>query len=143
MNEIEWHTEESGRLIGGRIHDSTLLTFAVVSQGDLRLEVKRSAGLARLDFVRAREFTVAELWDGAILSDVFAWKAGSVPEATWAVSDGGWRALFGERMSLAHAGLAAQRIASRQPEPWLIQVFCSYGGSIAAVCDAIRIFEFD
>jgi hypothetical protein len=55
--------------------------------------------------------------------------------------DSGWGALFRNRVSAAHAGIMAQRIQARQPEPWLFQVECSYGGSIVAVCATIRVFD--
>lgn len=141
MNEIGWYTDESGRMLGTGIHDAELFAFSTSSPGKMRLDLRQTARLLRADFLGVREITIAELWERAILSEIFVWKAGSVPEETWSIPDGGWRALFRNRLSVADARRAALAIAARRPEPWLVQITCSYGGSIAIVCDSIHISE--
>jgi hypothetical protein len=97
--------------------------------------------IVRFDLSGVQELTIAELWNGAIVSGIYAWQVSAVPEATWGMPDSGWGALFRNRVSAAHAGVLVQRIQARQPEPWLFQVECSYGGLIATVCATIRAFN--
>jgi hypothetical protein len=141
MRELAWQTDQSGLLRGAPVHDGRLVALAY-SPGALRVDVQNLSGeTLRFDLSGVQELTITELWNGATVSDIYAWKMGAVREATWEMPDSGWGALFRNRVLAAHAGVVAQRIQARQPEPWLFQVECSYGGLIAAVCATIRVFD--
>jgi hypothetical protein len=65
----------------------------------------------------------------------------SVPEALWGIPDSAWNVFFSNRMGIEDAKRAAARIARARPESYLVQLACSYGGAVVAVCDRIAVFE--
>jgi len=87
------------------------------------------------------EYNVVEMWDGAIVSELFVWNVGSVPDEAWNTPDSGWNALFAKRVRSPDDRRAAEKIVRANPKAFLVQLACSYGGSVAAVCESIRAYE--
>jgi hypothetical protein len=109
---------------------------------ELTLDFRRTSGeLVRFEFTGIKETNICGLWNGAILSNFFIWKASQVPESTWLIPDCGWNALFRNRFADNDARVATAEIASRNPEPFLVVAEYSYGGQLAAVFELIKIFD--
>jgi hypothetical protein len=140
-SEIAWQTDENGMLLGVRAHDSTLVKF-VVSEAKLEFGMRRLSGdIVGVELSGVREFSVVELWNGAIVSEFWVWNVHSVPETSWSTPDSAWNVLFSNRMSVSDAKREAAKIALARPKAFLVQLACSYGGAVAAVCDRIGVFE--
>ena len=141
-SEIAWRTDQNGMLIGARIHDSRLVSLAIISEVRMELKFRRLSGeLVMLVLNGLHEFNVVEMWDGAIASELFVWNVGSVPDEAWNVPDSAWNVLFTKRLRPQDDRRAVKKIVEAHPDAFLVQLACSYGGNIAAVCEAIRAFE--
>jgi hypothetical protein len=142
VTEIPWRTDEHGMLLGARVHDANLVKL-IVSEERLVFGIRRLSGeLVTIELLGPSQFTVQELWNGAIVSEFWVWKVGSVPEMSWSRPDGPWKVLFSNnRRSPPDARREAAKIAETRPDAFLVQLGCSYGGAVAAICDRIRIFE--
>ena len=140
-SEISWQTDENGMLLGARAHDSTLVKF-VASEASLEFQMRRLSGdIVTVELYDAREFNVVDLWNGAIVSEFWVWKVASVPKASWSVPDSAWNVLFSNRLSTPDAMREAAKIAVARPDAFLVQLACSYGGAVAAVCNRIGVFQ--
>lgn len=144
MREIKWSTQADGSLIGPAIHDGVIVGLELIQDQRLCLHVKNLLNVVvRLELLGIREFTLVELWNSAIVSDMYVWQARSVPDVMWQVPDGGWNALLRTRTDATNVAGVAGRIAARQPEPLLVLIDCSYGGQLAAVCKRLTITQAD
>lgn len=142
MTQLEWRSGQHGSIIGANVHDASMLGLSYAIGSHAKFSFRRLAGdVVHFVLSDLRELTVTELWDGAILSDVSAWRAGSVPDHLWQVADGGWNALLRTRSSEAGARLTAAKITARQPEPLLLLFEYTYGGQIAAICNSLQISQ--
>src|SRR5215216_6010523 len=136
-SEIAWRADENGMLLGARVHDSHLVKLAV-SEQSLEFDMCRLSGeIVTVELLGVGEFTLRELWNGAIVSEFWVWKVGSVPEVSWSIPDAAWNVLFSSRLKPADAKSAAAKIVQARPDSFLVQLACSYGGTMAAVCDRI------
>jgi hypothetical protein len=142
VTEIPWRTDEHGILLGARVHDATLVKL-VISKERLVFVMRRLSGeLVTVELLGLGTFTIQELWDMPIISEFWVWNVGAVPETGWSVPDGPWNVLFStNRMYPADARREAAKIAEVRPDAFLVQLTCSYGGAVAAICDRIRILE--
>jgi len=143
-DEITLSVDGAGIIVGLGVHDGSLYEFAVSESSSLlHFGISRfSGGRVALDLFGVTELTVAELWEGPIVSEVFRWEVGAVPESCWEIPDSGWNALFaGKIPSLALRKEAALKIAHEKPDSSLVLVEFSYGGSVAAVCDRLAAYE--
>jgi hypothetical protein len=137
-NEILWKTDSAGMVLGARAHDG-ILTSISLSENELSFHVKRLSGDTVLFELKGiGEFNI-KLCDGAILSEVYAWKISSFPENAWVVPDNAWNVLYQERVRDVRS--VAEQISRKRPTSLLIHVTCSYGGAIAVVCDRFSIYE--
>jgi hypothetical protein len=141
-SEIAWRTDENGMMLGLRVHDGHLLKL-VASNACLEFVMRGvSNETFTVELSDLGEFIVRELWNGAIVSEFWVWNVRSVPEATWQIPDSAWNALFSNRVRALDARRKeAEKIALAKPEAFLVQLACSYGGDVAAVCGRIRVFE--
>ena len=139
--EIAWRADENGMLLGPAVHDSRLIKL-LVSEESLEFGMRRLSGdVVTVELRGVQDFTMREMWNGAIVSEFWAWKVDSVPEALWGIPDSAWNVFFSNRMGIEDAKRAAARIARARPESYLVQLACSYGGAVVAVCDRIAVFE--
>src|SRR5262245_52904345 len=98
-SEVPWRIDENGMLLGARIHDGAVVRLAVVDNVSLELAVRRLSGdVVMIRLLGLREFNLREMWNGAIVSELFVWKVGSVPDEHWSIPDGGWNTLFAHRL---------------------------------------------
>ena len=141
-SEIAWRADENGMLLGAPVHDGHLIRL-LVSDGLLEFGIRNLSGdLFTVELSDLGEFIVRELWNGAIVSEFWVWNVRSVPEATWQIPDSAWNVLFSNRVRALDARRKeAGKIALAKPEAFLVQLACSYGGDMAAVCGRIRVFE--
>jgi hypothetical protein len=138
---IPWNTDQFGRILGPRFHDGRLTGLQFSDGHALNLQIRNSSGEAvKIELLDITDINIAQLCNGAIISDVYLWKVDSVPEA-WSVPDSAWNMLFAERYGSAGAKEKASKIARDKPESMLVQVECSYGGAIAAICSNVGIFK--
>jgi hypothetical protein len=141
--EIPWRTDEHGILLGARVHDANLVKL-MISKESIEFGIRRLSGdFVTVELAGLRRFTVRELWSFPIVSEFWVWKVGSVPDASWDIPDGPWNVLFSTEWSKERsiAKREAAKIAETMPDSFLVQLACSYGGAVAAVCDQIRILE--
>jgi hypothetical protein len=128
-------------LLGASVHDGHLIRL-LVSDGLLEFRIRNLSGdLFTVELSGVGEFTIRELWNGAIVSKFWVWKVGSVPDVSWSIPDSAWNILFSNRLTMLDAKRQAAKIALAKPESFLVEFACSYGGAAAAVCDRIAIFE--
>jgi hypothetical protein len=141
-SEIAWRTDEHGMLLGARVHDASLVKL-MITEESLEFGIRRLSGdFVTVELAGLGQFTVQGLWNGAIISEFWVWKVGSVPERSWSIPDGPWNALFStNRSKPSDARREAAKIAETRPDSFLVQLACSYGGELAAICDHIRVFE--
>jgi hypothetical protein len=142
MIDLEWRTDLNGMILGARVHDGTLTRFELAEAVDTKIEIRRISGeLVVFVLSGLGEWSVLELRDGAIVSEVFAWRTSVVPETTWLTGDSGWSALYRGLLPEQDARQRAAQIVRQRPNAWLFQIGFSYGGILAAVCDSITIQE--
>jgi len=136
-------TDQYGRVSGFHIHDSQMEEFAFSDRGaTLNVRLRATSGKPITVLLKGVvEFTAAELWNGAILSDLYVWKVSAVPEASWEIPDSAWNILFAHRATKEDSPNLARKIVREHPEAQLVQFECSYGGAIAAVCDQVDLYE--
>jgi len=77
--------------------------------------------------------------NGAILAEVFVWKPDSVPATAITRSDGPWNVLFANNVQHADLLDSIDGIVREGLFSYIVLVECSYGGSIAALCQTIDI----
>lgn len=141
--EIRWHPDSNGMVLRPRVHDSHLSKLTLTERLVLDIHMRRSdSTLASLEMRGLEAVNIASLWEGAIVSEVFVWNVRAVPEA-WDIRDSGWNVLFSNRVKPLDAKQEVSRMASKKPEAFLVQLAFSYGGSLAAVCDAVTFYELD
>jgi hypothetical protein len=139
-SEVAWRTDENGMLLGVPMHDGSLVKF-VMTKESLEFGIRALSGeFVTVELAGLGQFTLRELWDFPIVSEFWVWKVGLVPEG-WNIPDGPWNVLFANRMRTSDARREATKIAETRPDSFLVQLACSYGGEVAAICDRIRIFE--
>lgn len=138
---INWSTDEFGRIIGAHLHDS-YISKVLFSDGHVfSLEIHDIYGdIIEIDAIGISDISIVEFCNGAIISSIYFWKIDSVPER-WNITDSVWNILFFNRIGLSGAKEKAAKIARDKPNSFLMKIECSYGGSIALICDHIDAFK--
>ena len=80
------------------------------------------------------EFNLRNLCNGSIIAAIYVWNVRAVPPNA---VNAAWNLLFGDRYAKADVKELAARIALRRPGAQLVQLECSYGGAMAAVCEEV------
>ena len=140
MKELTWTADETGMVSGSYTHDGTLSKLILVNSGQLDLEIKCVSGksvLARLSGITY--LNVKELWESSILLGFFVCKISDIPDGEY--KSGFWHSLFVGRESDSNMERTAHEIKKKTPDSLLVEVECSYGGSIAVVCASLCFFE--
>lgn len=139
--QLNWTTDEFGRASVGGIHDGRIVSFAFAESDCFSLGILGEANrLVEIELSGIADMNVRDLCNGSIVSTVYVWSVRSVPLSTWDLPNSGWNLLFSNRYSKPDAKEFAARIALKRPQSKLVQVECSYGGSVAVVCDEVSIF---
>lgn len=146
--ELTLATDQHGMLTGARAHDGILVDSRFSTSTFSYLKIRRlDGGIAEIEMHGVSEFTINQLWNNAVVGDIFLWKVDAVPEICWDVPGSGWNALLYERAVTPVVDLrreAAARIVKDRPNAFLMTVDFSYGGDrggIALVCD--RVIAYD
>ncbi|MEO6839449.1 MAG: hypothetical protein ABI192_01660 [Bradyrhizobium sp.] len=84
--------------------------------------------------------TLQAVWDGMIVSDIFAWHVANVPQTVWDLNDGAWPVLLSGHVHRPDQRLAAAETMKRKPSAFVVQVLSSYGGTFAADCGSISVW---
>jgi len=138
-DEISLSVDKAGMVLGLRVHDGYLYKLAFLDSSNLHLGIRRSSGgLIAVDLIGLGELTVAGLWNGAIVAELFQWKVNAVPD------EAHWNVLLSGKVSRVTPNAmraAVLDIVHGRPTSFLVQVNFSYGGSIAAVCDRLAAHE--
>jgi len=137
-SEIPLRTDDFGKILGLAVHDSNLTGFTYAGES-LELVLRGVKGdVSKIRCTSIHDANFAHLYHGAIVADIYVWRLAEVPQA-WDVPDGAWYVLYKERLGIEGAQTQALALATTLPDHFLIQVECSYGGSIAAVCKGIEL----
>ena len=138
-SEVPLRVDEYGRVLCSGIHDSYLTGFGFSEDGVLRFTLRGVAG-EQTSFILTgvSESIFADMYSVAKVSDVFVWSVATAPDA-WDIPDSAWNVLFASRYGAEGTKEGASRVKSTKPDAYLVQVGCSYGGSIVAVCDGVAI----
>ena len=137
--KVDWTTDSAGVMRGFNYHDSGLVGLEWAETRYLRIRLLSPNGISTVELTDLEVVTLREVWDGAIVSEIFAWPISAVPETVWDMSDGAWHVLLSWRTRQSDERLAAAQITKRRPSGLLVQVLTSYGGAIAAVCENINV----
>ncbi len=141
MKQIEWQTDSDGMLIGAPIHDSNVVALTITRE-NIAIDAQSASGRVvqlRLDGVE--ELRIEELWEAPIILTAFVWKVDRVPESSWQTPNGGWNALFRNKINENSFRDEAVKIVAKKPELYLFLLDFSYGGQIAATCRGLTVFD--
>jgi hypothetical protein len=142
-SEIAWRTDKHGMLLGAPMHDGDLVKFMMTKES-LEFGIRAVSGeFVSVELTGLGRFTVRELWSYPIVSEFWVWRVGSVPES-WDVPDSSWNVLFStsnDGLTISEAKREATKIVESRPNSFLVELSCSYGGRVVAICDRICVFK--
>jgi hypothetical protein len=134
---VSWQSDQHGMLFGARIHDSQMLGLTM-SESALSILVKRlDGGEVRVELSNLGDFNVS-IWNWPIISEIFVWNINAVPEEYWNAPDMGWNALY---KHISDVKTNASAAIKKRPTSFFVLVSTSYGGTLAAICDQVNVFE--
>lgn len=136
--KINWTTDSAGSVLGFSYHDAILTGLEWAESSYFRMRLSQPHGTTTIELTDLDTLTL-QVWNGAIISDIFVWPVGAVPETVWNMGDGAWHVLLSGRVRSSDERLAAAQIIERRPTALLIHVLTSYGGTIVAVCENIDV----
>lgn len=135
--EMPWTTDVAGRVSGFPMHDSTIVGLEYADGERLVITLRdHHGGTTLVELHDVGEMNLEGLCNGAIVSDLWAWKVMESPGWTSQTPVGGWNALYRSRYG-DDAKRMAVRAADERPDALLVVLQCSYGGSLAAICSQI------
>jgi hypothetical protein len=136
------NVNSAGQLIGFGLHDSVLTGLSVEFGRALAAYFQKVDGTRlRLDLTGLGPLGSCGLRNGAIVSDVFVWRPADVPPATFLMSDGPFAVLFAGDIPQKDLERAARDLVTAKQFDWMVQIVCSYGGSLAALCNQIEVID--
>jgi hypothetical protein len=137
-NKLIWKTNSVGIIQGAAVHDSHLIDLVRSSHG-LSFRAKRVTGDTVLFELEDLNILKLELWEGVIISEIYAWNVTEYPENSWVDPDNAWNLLFSDRAYDTKG--EAEKLIKERPKSLLVHVACSYGGVVVAVCSRLSIYE--
>jgi hypothetical protein len=136
---FSWITDGDGLLCNFAYHDGVIIQFDA-SIDSMAFRIKDEASrMVQIELFDVVEYSVLCLWRGAIVSDIYVWRLKEVPGHAWDVPGGAWSILFDGRDRGAKREVD-QWMASI-PDAYLVQLECSYGGRLAAVCKGVNVYK--
>ncbi|WP_145927358.1 hypothetical protein [Bradyrhizobium neotropicale] len=133
--KVDWTTDSSGQMLGFSYHDAGLIALEWEDTRYFRMKLATvDGGVSRVELCDLDEVTLQDVWNGMIVSDIFAWPVTSVP------GDRPWHDLLTGRAHKPDIPSAAVEIMERKPSALLVNVLSSYGGTFAAVCGSINVW---
>lgn len=133
---------EFGQLTKLGLHDASIVGFSYRYDEEFSFDMRRVDGSAvSLSLTKVTRFGCSGFQKGAIVSDVYIWRPGLTP--AWHASDaeGAWAVLFGNEIDVATLPSVIKPIVEGREASFLVLVECSYGGSIALLCEEIEARE--
>jgi hypothetical protein len=137
--KVDWTTDSAGVMLGFSYHDSSLAGLEWAETRYLRIRLLSRDSINTVELCDLDTVSLQQVWNGAIISEIFAWPITAVPDTVWDMSDGAWHVLLSGRSHRSDEKPAAAQIIKRRPSAFLVQVMTSYGGTIAAVCEKINV----
>jgi hypothetical protein len=132
-SELPYSTDKNGLITGIRYHDGKVIAFSFGEDiGSIHVR-DVDGGVVEFELRGLDQWTM-EFWDWPIVNDISVWKVESVPPEL-----GGWETLLGSRAKDIEDAAAA--LIRKNPEAFLFQVDCSYGGALAAVCSHVAVYK--
>jgi hypothetical protein len=137
--EIPWQVDESGMLSGAAVHDAILEGFGFSESRLLGMIVRRIDGtVVELEAHGVKRLNICEMWEASIVSEIFVWKSDAAPSYASSMA---WQGLLRNRIVKGNETPAAEALVKEYPETVLVQLSCSYGASVFALCDQFKVFE--
>lgn len=137
---IAWQISPEGYITGGNIHDGSVESFSFEEGAAFRIAVARlGGGLTEFVFGGVSNYRV-NFVNKPILYAVFAWKIGQTPTFVPGAEDDPWRLLSWPATGEELTAFAA-KLSRENPDSYLVQVSCSYGGDAALICREIEVFD--
>ncbi len=138
LRKVDMNRNGSGLLTGFPLHDVDLVAFSYRDE-DFDLTFKKGIEQHNIRLVRITENGFSGFKFNAILSEIFLWKVGEVPDSILSLKDGAWADIFGANLDASRLKLEVERLVTSRAESWLVQFNFSYGGSFSAVCREVQI----
>jgi hypothetical protein len=130
----------AGQLTGFGLHDSVLVGLSVEFDRSLRASFRRPDGsTAQLSLLGLGPVGAVALRNGAIVAEVFIWAPKQVPEDSIELVDGAWSVVFAGDIKQGDIRRVAERHISQGQFSWMVLIECSFGGSLAALCQQIEV----
>lgn len=137
--EISWKPDPSGMINGPRIHDAGMLSHSYNEEKKFFSAEFRREDASKV-LLELHDISVLNLnfWGGEIVMDMATWPVAKAPQA-WTIPDSPWNALYAGRVH--EVPKQVQRVIDNDPESFLFEMTCSYGGGFVTVCRQIKFFE--
>jgi hypothetical protein len=136
---IAWQLQPDGFVTGASVHDEMLVKVCF-EEGTFRVRIAGTTGaLSEFVFGGVTKFR-ANFIDWPIVDSVFAWKIGQTPEFSPLAEDNPWRLLAWPAPDDDLPGFVA-KLSRDNPDSFLVQISCSYGGDAALICTDIELFD--
>jgi hypothetical protein len=139
MHPIEWRISPDGYVMGADVHDGRTIAFSF-KEGTFKLEIAGTGGGVSEFVFRGVTKLHADLVEVQIAYAVFAWKIGQTPKFVPGAEDDPWRLLAGPGTREDLAAFAA-KLSRDNPDSYLVQISCSYGGDAVLICKDIEVFD--
>ncbi|MCC7038074.1 MAG: hypothetical protein IT560_12325 [Alphaproteobacteria bacterium] len=137
--EILWKSDASGMILGSRVHDARMLSHSYSEEKKFfSAEFRREDGSKMLLELHDISELNIHFWGGEIVMDMATWPVAKAPQA-WTIPDSPWNSLYVDRVH--DVPIQVQHVIDKNPENFLFEMTCSYGGGLTAVCRQIKFFE--
>lgn len=134
--------DKDGQIVGFGIHDSVLIGFVYEEATKLVLRLRRENGsVLRIELVGVGPVGAIGLRFPAIASEVFAWHPDETPDGAATLRDGAWNVLFGNDIPASDLPQAIHGARAGGAFRYLLTLGCAFGGTLAALCRGIDVFE--
>ena len=139
MHPIDWQIGADGYVTGADVHDGRLAEFSF-KEGTFKVRITGTGGgVSEFAFGGVTKLN-ANFIEEQIVYAVFAWKVGQAPSFSPEAEDNPWRLLAWPAPDHDLPGFIA-KLSGDNPDSYLVQVSCSYGGDAALICRTIDVYE--
>lgn len=121
--------------MGPGLHDGHLFELDFSDGDAIHLRIRTVAeSVVDVELSGIGDVSMIQFYNGAIVSALYVWTIAEAPERAL-------QALFAGRLhSPVDIQTQASRIASEHPKGHVVELVCSYGGTILAVCDEVQVY---
>jgi hypothetical protein len=138
ITQLPWHQDEHVRMLGLKIHDGRMIDLSVIHMNKLSFSVRGVDNtITMVEIVGVGDFSIS-IVNWPIVSELWVWNVCAVPEQYMDNEDYGWNLLYS---SLSDTKTRAAKVMRERPASSLFLLGTVYGGTLAAVCDRINVFE--